>query len=36
MDRKPGEKIQELVAWISQDAITCDFPSIKDLLNEPM
>ena len=36
MDRKPGETIQGLVARIRQDAITCDFPSIKDPLDEAM
>ena len=28
MDRKPNETIQELVARIRQDAVTCDFPLI--------
>jgi hypothetical protein len=36
MDRKPGETIQELAARIRQDAVTCDFPSITDPLNEAM
>lgn len=36
MERKPGESIQELVARIRQDAVTCDFPSIKDPLDEAM
>ena len=36
MDRKPGEKVQELVARIRQDAVTCDFPSIQDPLDEAM
>lgn len=34
--RKPGETIQELVARIRQDAITCDFPSITNPLDEAM
>ena len=36
MDRKPGETIQELVARIRQDAITCDFTLIKDPLDEAL
>ena len=36
MDRKPGETIQELVARIRQDAVTCDFPSIQDPLDEAL
>ena len=36
MDRKPGETIQELVARIRQDAVTCDFTTIKDPLDEAM
>ena len=36
MRRKPGETIQELAARIRQDAVTCDFPSIKDPLDEAM
>ena len=36
MDRKPGETIQELVTRIRQDAVTCDFSSIKDPLDEAM
>ena len=34
MDRKPGKTIQELVARIHQDAVTCDFPSIQDPLDK--
>ena len=36
MDRKPGETIQELVARIRQDAVTCNFPSIQDPLDEAL
>ena len=36
MKRKPGETIQELVARIRQDAVTCDFASITKPLNEAM
>ena len=36
MDKKPGETIQELVARIRQDAVTCDFPSIQDPLDEAL
>ena len=36
MDRKLGETIQELVARIRQDAVTCDFPSIQDPLDEAL
>ena len=36
MQRKPGETIHELAARIRQDAVTCDFPSIKDPLDEAM
>ena len=35
-NRKPGETIQELVARIRQDAVTCDFTSIKDPLDEAL
>ncbi|KAL5510824.1 hypothetical protein EMCRGX_G006430 [Ephydatia muelleri] len=31
---KPGETVQELAAHIRQDSVTCDFPSIRDPLNE--
>ena len=34
--RKRGETIQELAARIRQDAVTCDFPAIKDPLDEAM
>ena len=34
--RKPGGTIQELVSRIRQDAVACDFPSIKDPLDEAM
>ena len=34
MDRKPGKTIQELVARIRQDAVTCDFASIQDPLDK--
>ena len=36
MQRKPAETIHELAARIRQDAVTCDFPSIKDPLDEAM
>eukprot|EP00795_Rhopilema_esculentum_P005001 gene5001-biopygen83 len=36
MDRKPGETVNELVARIRQDAVTCDFTSITDSLDEAM
>ena len=36
MDRKAGEKVHELAARIRQDAVTCEFPSIKDPLDEAM
>ena len=36
MRRKPGETIQELAAQIRQDAVTCDFPSIRDPQDEAM
>ena len=36
MNRKPGESVQELAARIRQDAVTCDFPSITDPLDEAM
>ena len=36
MKRKPGETIQELVARIRQDAVTCDFASITKPLDEAM
>ena len=36
MQRKPGESIQELAARIRQDAITCDFSTIKDPQDEVM
>ena len=36
MQRKPGETIHELAARIRQDAVTCDFPSITDPLDEAM
>ena len=36
MDRKPGESIQELVSRIRQDAVTCDFPSITNPLDEAL
>ena len=34
--RKPGESIQQLAARIRQDAVTCDFPSITNHLDEAM
>ena len=34
MDRKPGVSIQELVSRIRQDAVSCDFPSITNPLDE--
>jgi len=36
LQRKPGETIQELAARIRQDAVTCDFASIKDPLDEAL
>ena len=36
MKRRPGESILELAARIPQDAVTCDFVSIKDPLDEAM
>ena len=36
MRRKPGETVQELAARIHQDAVTCDFPSIRDPLDEAL
>jgi hypothetical protein len=36
MKRRPGESILELAARIRQDAVTCDFVSIKDPLDEAM
>nr|CAB3263167.1 uncharacterized protein LOC104265771 [Phallusia mammillata] len=36
MQRKPGETVQELAARIRHDAGTCDFPSIKDPLDEAL
>ena len=34
--RHAGESVQELVSRIRQDAITCDFPSIKNPLDEAL
>ena len=36
MQRKLGETIHELAVRIRHDAVTCDFPSIKDPLDEAM
>ena len=36
MFRKPGETVQELASRIRQDAVTCDFASIKDPLDEAL
>ena len=36
MDRKPGETVHELASRIRHDAVTCDFPSIRDPLDEAM
>ena len=36
MDRKPGETVHELAARIRHNAVTCDFPSISDPLDEAM
>ena len=36
MLRKPEETVQELAARIRQDAVTCDFASIKDPLDEAL
>lgn len=34
--RKPGENIQELASRIRNEAATCDFPAIKDPLDESL
>ena len=36
MKRKPGETVQELVSRIQQDAVTYDFQSFKDPLDEAL
>lgn len=36
MKRRPGESILELAVRIHQDAVTCDFVSIRDPLDEAM
>ena len=36
MRRKPDETLQELAARIRQDAVTCNFASIKDPLDEAL
>ena len=36
LKRRPGESILELAARIRQDAVTCEFVSIKDPLDEAM
>ena len=36
MRRKPGQTLKELVGRILQDAVTCDFLSIRDPLDKPM
>ena len=36
MKRKPGETVHELAARIRQDAVTCDFTSIADPLDEAL
>ena len=36
LTRKPGETIHELAARIRQDAVTCDFTSIKDPQDEAL
>ena len=36
MSRMPGESIQELAAQIRHDAVTCNFPAIRDPLDEAM
>ena len=36
LKRKPGESIHDLEARIREDAVTCDFPSIKDPLDEAL
>ena len=36
MRRKPGETVQELAARIRPDAVTCDFPSIRDPLDDAL
>ena len=36
LKRKPGESIHDLAARIRQDAVTCNFPSIKDSLDEAL
>ena len=36
MNHKPGETVQELAAWIRQQAATCNFTAIKDPQDENM
>ena len=36
MSRMPGESIQVLAARIHHDAVTCNFPAIRDPLDEAM
>ena len=36
LKRKPGETIPELAARIRQDAVTCDFTTIKDPQDEAL
>ena len=36
LKRRPGESIQELAGRIRHDAVTCDFQSIKDPLDEAL
>lgn len=36
LQRKPGESVQELAARIRQDAVTCNFTSIKDPQDEAL
>ena len=36
MSRMPGESIQELAARIRHDAVKCNFPAIRDPLDEAM
>ena len=36
LKQKPGETLQKLVSRLRQDAVTCDFQSIKDPLDEAL
>ena len=36
VQRKPGETVQEVAARLCQQAVTCDFASIKDSQDEAL